>query len=287
VTRGRSDSSEVPRISELVRGAISAGTSAHELARRSNDAVAHQQFTKLANGEVKGWPKSARAVDGIARALGVDTRAVVLGFAADLGVDVRESRSPLAARLPAEAADLSVEQATTIAQVIRWIADSGAVADGAHAVKKLSAGVRTLRPMHPDPWARFAEDWPAVTWRPVDLGLRWGLTRWADGRPLEVLLHCDLTQVQRRVTIAHECEHLDRGAPCRTMRARDEQKVRDSTARYLIPDLGQLAAHLAAYDVHRAADELWVTYPVLVDRLRGLSDTELERVTNGRGDAVA
>jgi hypothetical protein len=131
----------VPRISELVRGAISAGTSAHELARRSNDAVAHQQFTKLANGEVKGWPKSARAVDGIARALGVDTRAVVLGFAADLGVDVRESRSPLAARLPAEAADLSVEQATTIAQVIRWIADSGAVADG--------AAPRRLRPVTP------------------------------------------------------------------------------------------------------------------------------------------
>jgi hypothetical protein len=141
--------------------------------------------------------------------------------------------------------------------------------------------------MHPDPWTRFAEDWPAVTWRKVDLGLRWGLTRWVGGQPVEVLLHSNLTQVQRRVTIAHECEHLDRGAPCRSMRGRDEQKVRDATARYLIPDLGQLAAHLAAYDVHRAADELWVTYPVLVDRLRGLSDTELERVTNGRGDAVA
>lgn len=141
----------MPKISELVRGAIDAGTSAHELARRSKDAVAHQQFTKLANGEVKGWPKSARAVEGIARALGIDHRAVVLGFAADLGVEVRDSRSALAARLPAEAADLSPDQATTIAQLIRWIAGPGAATEApAPRLRRVEPPAEVESP-YPDP----------------------------------------------------------------------------------------------------------------------------------------
>lgn len=128
MTRSGPDSSDVPKISELVRGVIDAGTSARRLQVLSGDAVAHQQFTLIAKGQVKGWPKSPGAVDGLARALGIDARAVVLGFAAELGIEVRESRSLLAAQLPAEAAHLSVEQTTTIAQLVRWIADSESAA---------------------------------------------------------------------------------------------------------------------------------------------------------------
>lgn len=117
--------------------------------------------------------------------------------------------------------------------------------------------------------------------------MTWGLTRWVSGRPVEIVLNCELTQVQRRVTIAHECEHLDRGAPCASLQASIEQRVLQATARYLLPDLDVLGQHLAVYDLHRVADELWVTWPVLVDRLNGLSDDESLYVHSFRSDAVA
>jgi DNA invertase Pin-like site-specific DNA recombinase len=105
--------------------------------------------------------------------------------------------------------------------------------------------------MHPNPWDRLGHDWPEVPCRAADLGMTWGLTRWVAGRPVEIVLNSRLTQVQRRVTVAHECEHLDRGAPCASLQASIEQRVLRATARYLIPDLGVLGRHLAVYDMHR------------------------------------
>lgn len=140
--------------------------------------------------------------------------------------------------------------------------------------------IRTLRPMHPNPWDRLGSDWPEIPVRYATLGGPWGLTRWINGRPREIVLNCELTQVQRRVTIAHECEHLDRGMPCASLQASIEQRVLSATARYLIPDLEVLGRTVAVYDLHRAAEELWVTFPVVVDRLNGLSDEESLYVHN-------
>lgn len=150
----------------------------------------------------------------------------------------------------------------------------------------LSDPVATLRIMQVNPWQRLAEDWPQITVRYADLGTRWGQTRWVRGTPREIVLHEALTQVQRRVTIAHECEHLERGAPCDTLKASIERRVLNATAKYLLPDVDLLAGALAVYDLHRAADELWVTFSTLVDRLKTLSDAELEYVT-ARRQAIA
>lgn len=154
----------------------------------------------------------------------------------------------------------------------------------------MSDPARTLRVMQVNPWQRLAEDWPQVRVLYADLGSEYkhGSTRWKAGHPVGVVLHEQLTQVQRRCALAHELEHLDRGAPCETLRASIERRVINATAKYLLPDLEVLAGMLAAYDLRRAADEMWVTFPVLVDRLRGMTDRELEFVTERRSaEAVA
>jgi hypothetical protein len=152
----------------------------------------------------------------------------------------------------------------------------------------LSDPHRMLRVMDVNPWRRLAEDWPGVPVVYADLGSqhRHGLTRWKRGRPVEVALNEHLTQVQRRCALAHELEHLDRGAPCETLRASIERRVLNATARYLLPDLALVADTLDVYGWHRAADELWVTFPVLVDRLKNLTDREVERVTLRREHAA-
>lgn len=148
----------------------------------------------------------------------------------------------------------------------------------------LSDPGRTLRVMLVNPWQRLAADWPGIPVRYEDLGAehRHGLSRWFDGRPVEIVLHERLTQVQRRCALAHELEHLERGAPCESLRASIERRVIASTARYLLPNLDLLAEAIAVYDLRRAAHELWVTFPIVVDRLRGLNDRELEQVTARR-----
>jgi len=152
----------------------------------------------------------------------------------------------------------------------------------------LSDPTRTLRVMKVNPWQRVAEDWPGIPVTYADLGPhRYGESHWKRGHPIGIVLHEQLTQVQRRCTLAHELEHLDRGAPCAALRASIERRVLTDTARYLLPDLDVLADMLAVYDLRRVADEMWVTFPVLVDRLRGLTDRELDYVTERRGEAVA
>jgi hypothetical protein len=155
-------------------------------------------------------------------------------------------------------------------------------------VTVLSDPGRMIRVMQVNPWQRLAEQWPRVQVTYGDLGSphRHGLTRWRGRRPLGITLHQDLTQVQRRCALAHELEHLDRGAPCETLRASIERRVMAATAKYLLPDLDLLADTLACYDLHRGAAELWVTFPILVERLRTLTEGEMEFVTSRR-DAVA
>lgn len=123
MTHSAGDSSEVPSISQLVRGAIDAGMSTRQLARACDDVVAHQTFGSLANGEIRAWPKNADTVRGLAKALGVDARAVILGFAVDLGLDVREDRSMLSTLLPASVSQLKPEEARVVAQLVSMLTD--------------------------------------------------------------------------------------------------------------------------------------------------------------------
>lgn len=138
------DSGGVQRISALVRRAIDSGTSARALSRATGDVVAHQYFTALANGRIKGWPKHPATITHISDALGVDTRAVVLGFAADLGLEVRESRSALAAQLPAAAETLDPKQISVIRDLIGWLGEAN-VAHVRKSSPRDSAGGRILR----------------------------------------------------------------------------------------------------------------------------------------------
>ena len=54
-----------------------------------------------------------------------------------------------------------------------------------------------------------------------------------------------------------------------------EQRVRDVTARRLLPDIDAVASALAGgVDMATASDELWVTEDVLTDRLSNLTNPE-------------
>lgn len=144
----------------------------------------------------------------------------------------------------------------------------------------LSDGARRIDPMRAHPWKRLADDWPQIHVLHEDLGPhRMGSSRWLAGRPVGIVLHRGLSQVERRCVLAHELEHFDRGQPCATLRASIEARVLRDTARYLLPDLDEIAKALATYDsLYQSAAELWVTFPVLVDRLNGLTDAESEYV---------
>lgn len=139
--------------------------------------------------------------------------------------------------------------------------------------------------MVPHPWRRFGTDWPGVEVRFVNwLGQRWEETRWEPDGPV-VYMNGRIQQVKRRAAITHACEHLDRGAPCDAMRARDEMRVVNATARWLLPDLDLVADTLAVYPLSHAAHELWVPKRILIERLNGLTDDESEYVHSRRESA--
>lgn len=148
----------------------------------------------------------------------------------------------------------------------------------------LSEPLRTLRVMDVNPWQRLAEEWPTiqVIYRRLPTPHDWGQARWKNGRPVGIVLHEDLTQVQRRCALAHELEHFAQGSPCGTIRPAAEKRVIRATALYLLPDIDLIAAALADCTVHQAAEDLWVTWSVLVERLRAMSDAELDYIADRR-----
>lgn len=87
---------------------------------------------------------------------------------------------------------------------------------------------------------------------------------WMDSRQL---------QAERRCTLAHELEHINRGhAGC--VDVREEEDVRRAAARRLISIEGLL--HVAAWteNFEEAADELWVDLDTLYARLDAVTDEE-------------
>lgn len=123
------------------------------------------------------------------------------------------------------------------------------------------------------PWRRLRQraDW-LLRWSRLP-GNYAGLT---DHRSRTIWLDSRLLQAERRCTIAHELEHVERG-PVPTdpvLAAREEAAIDKIVARRLI-GLHALGDALAwSLNLDEAADELWVDVPTLRTRLEHLHPSE-------------
>lgn len=115
----------------------------------------------------------------------------------------------------------------------------------------------------------------------ADWSLQWahlpeGLLGWTDHEQRRIVLHRDMLQVERRCTIAHELEHVQRGpVPADPwLAAREESAVEQAAARRLI-GLEALGDALAwSLDEHEVADVLWVDVDTLRVRMAHLHPSE-------------
>lgn len=124
--------------------------------------------------------------------------------------------------------------------------------------------------------------WADLTARPqLDLcwgGLPPGQLGATDGR--RIWIATGLTARERRCTLAHELVHIDLDLVSDVAWA-SEQRVRDVTARRLLPDIDAVASSLAGgVDVATESDELWVTEDILTDRLTNLNDEESNHLSH-------
>jgi hypothetical protein len=136
--------------------------------------------------------------------------------------------------------------------------------------------------VRPDPWTRLSEEWPAVEVHIANLPSHWGLTVWCATGATIYLSHT-LRRVQRRVVLAHELQHLERGQPCAELSKLDEARVVAATARWLLPDFAEVCELLAEKDVRQAAAEMQVTRRVLTDRLDDMNAGEVAMLGKALG----
>lgn len=127
--------------------------------------------------------------------------------------------------------------------------------------------------MRPDPWAQLNESWPSVEVHIANLANQWGLTVWSATGATIYLSHI-LGRLERRVVLAHEVQHLERGRPCASLSRLDELRVVAATARWLLPDFAEVCEKLAELDLREAAEQLHVTRRVLTDRLDDMNAAE-------------
>jgi len=95
-------------------------------------------------------------------------------------------------------------------------------------------------------------------------------------RTKTVTLALGMSQAERRCTIAHETEHIERGPVPPQQAAREELEIDRTVARLLIPSVTHLvdAMTWAAGHLETAADALWVDDYLLAVRLRSLTGSE-------------
>lgn len=140
--------------------------------------------------------------------------------------------------------------------------------------------------MECDPYVDLASNWPDVRIRiRADLGPDAGRTIWGGPADPEIHLAHDLNRLQRRCTLAHEIRHLERG-PSMAGTPQDEQAVIAATARWLIPDVDELAHELLKYDVTAAAQHMDVLESIIWDRLDTLGKYELAHFTTAMRSPV-
>lgn len=122
----------------------------------------------------------------------------------------------------------------------------------------------------PHPWRALRElDRVAVSWRS---DLPHTVHAVTNGHNI-IWMAKNLLQVERRCALQHELVHIELGHTCHQDN-NIESQVRRITARRLIPSRMLFGAWKAALSVEEWADALWVTSPVLEDRLDGLTADE-------------
>lgn len=122
-TGDNGDREPVPTISELIHTQRdTTGLTYRQMAERASAAgypVKYQWFQELATQGPKGWPKDAATFRGLAAALDVSERSIVLSFARAFGLDVTEGASLLEVLLPAGTRDIDPGLQQAIAGVVR------------------------------------------------------------------------------------------------------------------------------------------------------------------------
>ena len=95
-------------------------------------------------------------------------------------------------------------------------------------------------------------------------------------RTRTVTLALGMSQAERRCTIAHETEHIERGPVPPQQAPREELAIDRTVARLLIPSVRQLVDAMTWADGHleTAADALWVDDYLLAVRLSSLTGGE-------------
>jgi hypothetical protein len=137
-----------------------------------------------------------------------------------------------------------------------------------------------MRPWEPvgasrlhDPWRRFSEltEW-TLRWAELPPGVM-GTTCHATRT---VTLALGMSQAERRCTIAHETEHIERGPVPPHAIQQEELLIDRKVALLLIPSLPELVDALvwAGGHLETAADALWVDDYLLQVRLGALTAPE-------------
>lgn len=138
-------------------------------------------------------------------------------------------------------------------------------------IEALSAEAPSVPAMHlPHPWRRLRE-------------LAHVTLVWHDDGPMGTATHSTatislrrgMTWEERRCTVEHELQHLERGPVPAGLSAKDEERVRRDTALAMIPDIRPVGDAIAwALSEDEAASELGVDVPVLRYRLKHMSPME-------------
>lgn len=140
-----------------------------------------------------------------------------------------------------------------------------------------------------DPW----DWWEAEYLGRVDLVLEipdtdrdsvYAMTSWHAHGGRVVTLHYRLTEVQRRAALVHEMHHLAAGGVCRTRCPEQEAVVVAETARWLIPDVAELADQLSRMSTNYVAAQYLVPRFVVSDRLNAATPAEQAVIDEILGD---
>ncbi|MCQ9367385.1 ImmA/IrrE family metallo-endopeptidase [Brevibacterium sp. 91QC2O2] len=127
-----------------------------------------------------------------------------------------------------------------------------------------------MRP-YPHPWADLlAREHVVVSWHgDLPPGMR-GATNGIDIILLSTRLRL---QPERRCTLTHELVHVDWGHTCGQSPAIESRVRRETARRLILPEHLEDAARWAS-STAEAAEALWVTEDVLIDRLHCLTTSE-------------
>lgn len=149
----------MPDLKTLIREWTDRGVSVREMERRATRAgfrVKYQTFSELANNPPLSFPKKTETIRGMAAALEVTERAIVLAYAESLGVDV--GRVEFADLVPLAADEMSQGMRDAVLAVIR---EATKGADGASPEQRQKTGSATERrtpPMTAEEVRRIAEE---------------------------------------------------------------------------------------------------------------------------------